>query len=242
MENSHPAIVTPEEWEAVQKELERRKSIGRRYSGAGIFAAKLVCEDCGEFFGAKVWHSTDKYRRTVWRCTHKYNGESRCRTPNLGEEEIKEYFLTAINQVFYNRDAILDDCRTILEVASDTGAVDTELTELYQEMEVVAELTRRCIEENSRTARDQAEFESRYNGFVDRYDTAKARVEELQRKKAELEKCADEIGGFIFEITEMQEPVQRFDEGLWRATVDRVLVRNDGKLTFRFYGGIEIEI
>ena len=241
VENSHPAIIDPAEWDDVQKELARRKGLGRNYSSAGIFAAKLVCEDCGGFFGPKVWHSTDKYRRTVWRCTHKYSGESQCRTPNLGEEEIKERFLATINTVYNNRDAILDDCRTILNVAADTSAIDSELTSLYQEMEIVAELTRRCIEENARTAKDQADFEYRYKGYVARYDTAKSKVEELRTQREALEKTADEIGAFMFEITEMNEPVPQFDEGLWRSTVDRVLVRHDGTMIFQFYGGIEIE-
>ena len=31
-------------------------------------ASRLVCADCGGYFGAKTWHSTDAYRRVVWRC------------------------------------------------------------------------------------------------------------------------------------------------------------------------------
>ncbi|EKC74292.1 site-specific recombinase, partial [human gut metagenome] len=33
VENSHPAIIDPAEWKLVQRELERRKAIGRSYSG-----------------------------------------------------------------------------------------------------------------------------------------------------------------------------------------------------------------
>ena len=105
---------------------------------------------------------------------------------------------------------------------------------------MVSELTRRCVEENSRTAQDQTEFESRYNGFVTRYETASTRLQELRKKRQELDTTYTEIGGFMFEITEMQEPVQEFDEALWRATIDRVLVKTDGALIFRFRGGIEI--
>nr|DAQ01408.1 MAG TPA: hypothetical protein [Caudoviricetes sp.]DAU97573.1 MAG TPA: hypothetical protein [Caudoviricetes sp.] len=49
----------------VQAEIARRKSLGRAYSGKSVHSAKLVCEDCGGFFGSKVWHSTDCYRRTI---------------------------------------------------------------------------------------------------------------------------------------------------------------------------------
>ena len=46
VENSHPAIVPPEEWEMVQLEISRRKALGKTYSGKSVFSAKLVCEDC----------------------------------------------------------------------------------------------------------------------------------------------------------------------------------------------------
>ena len=62
---SHPAIIEPDEWEQVQAEFARRKTLGKAYSGKSVLSAKLVCEDCGAFFGPKVWHSTDQYRRSA---------------------------------------------------------------------------------------------------------------------------------------------------------------------------------
>ena len=53
VENSHPAIIDPAEWKLVQRELERRKAIGRSYSGNSIFSSRLVCGDCGGYFGSR---------------------------------------------------------------------------------------------------------------------------------------------------------------------------------------------
>ena len=65
VQGSHPAIIDPREWEAVQSEFAHRKSVGKAYSGASVFASRLVCCDCGEFFGPKVWHSADVYRKEI---------------------------------------------------------------------------------------------------------------------------------------------------------------------------------
>lgn len=54
VEGSHPAIIEPDEWDHVQAEFARRKELGNAYSGKSVFSAKLVCEDCGGFFGSKV--------------------------------------------------------------------------------------------------------------------------------------------------------------------------------------------
>ena len=68
VEGSHPAIITAIDFDMVQAEIARRQTLGRAYSGSSIFASKLICGDCGGFYGQKVWHSTDAYRRVIWRC------------------------------------------------------------------------------------------------------------------------------------------------------------------------------
>ena len=71
VENGHEAIITPEQFEMAQQELEARRKENRQHSSKSIFTSKLVCGDCGCFFGSKVWHSTDKYRSVVWQCNNK---------------------------------------------------------------------------------------------------------------------------------------------------------------------------
>lgn len=55
--------------------------------------------DCGGYYGSKVWHSTSKYRKVIWRCNHKYSEDEKCQTPHLDEDEIKELFIKATNQL-----------------------------------------------------------------------------------------------------------------------------------------------
>src|SRR5699024_7759786 len=130
VENSHPAIIDPAEWQLVQRELERRKTIGRSYSGNSILSSRLVCGDCGGYFGSKVWHSTDTSRRTIWRCNSNFTGEENCQTPHLTEEEIKARFLDAFNALVSDKDRLLDECRTMQAALTDTGSLDSEVAEI----------------------------------------------------------------------------------------------------------------
>ena len=46
------------------------------------FASKLICADCGGFYGRKRCHSTDKYSKLVYRCNRKFDkGKHKCMTP-----------------------------------------------------------------------------------------------------------------------------------------------------------------
>lgn len=63
------------------------------------------------------------------------------------------------------------------------------MVDLLREMEIVAELTKKCINENSSTAQDQTEYTIRYNGYVDRYEKTKKRYDGLDaERKNKLEK------------------------------------------------------
>lgn len=241
VENSHPAIIEPLEWELVQNEIARRKAFGKRYSGNGLFASRLICGDCGSFFGSKVWHSTDKYRKVIWRCNHKFDDGKKCCTPSLEEADIKTRFLTAINSLISDKKQILDDCRVIQATLTDCTSIDSELEQLFQELEIVSELTRRCIDENACSAWNQEDYTERYNGFVERYEIAKAQIEALQAKKAARQAKADAIDAFMFAMNELDDPIEEFDEKVWLAAIEKVTVHNDGRIVFEFPGGVEFE-
>ena len=95
--NSHPAIVSEEVFELVQLEIAARREYGNRYSGKGLFASRLVCGDCGGLYGSKVWHSTDQYRKTIWRCNRKYERGTpkgqRCTSPHVAANALMDSFV-----------------------------------------------------------------------------------------------------------------------------------------------------
>ncbi len=122
---------------------------------------------------------------------------------------------------------------------TDCTGIDTEIESLLEEIDVVAELTKRCIAENSQTAQNQNEYAARYNGFVERYEKAKAQLEQLRTTKAAREAQTDVIGAFMFEVQEL-DTITEFDEKLWLTIIDTVTFRADGRMTFRFQGGTEI--
>lgn len=240
VEHSHEPIITPEEFDKVQTEFERRKRISRQYSGKSIFSSRIICGDCGSFFGSKVWNSTNKYRRVIWQCNSKFKGEHKCETPHFDEETIKARFVDAFNSILADKDCVLEDCRLMQTTLTDCTGIDAEIKSLLEEIDVVTELTKRCIAENSQTAQNQAEYTARYNGFVERYEKAKARVEQLRATKAEREAQADAIGGFMFEVQEL-DTLSEFDEKLWLTVIDTVTAYANGRMTFKFQGGTEID-
>ena len=242
VEGSHPAIITALDFDRVQAEIARRKSLGRSYSGSSIFASKLICGDCGGFYGKKVWHPNDAYRREVWRCNSKFKGEARCEAPALDTEVIQRMFLKAYNQLMGSREQIIQACEVIRSVVADFTELDAEIEALNEEIQVVAGLVSQCIKENATSQQSQEEYNKKYNRLVKRYEKA---VNRLKKANAEKESRTDrdrDIRIFTAEIEKQPLVLETWDERLWISLLDSATVHADGRITFRFKDGTEIEI
>lgn len=157
----------------MQAEITRRVRGKNRYSGVGIFSSRIKCAECGSWYGAKVWHSNDKYRRVIYQCNHKFNGEKKCSTPHLTEDEIMTAFVTAYNRFLEDKDEIIRNMEVVIGQLSDSGGLEMEREKLEQEMTVLAEMVRNCLDENARTTMDQGKYQERYSGLAERYETLK---------------------------------------------------------------------
>ena len=71
---------------------------------------------------------------------------------------------------------------------------------------------------------------------MERYEKAKAQLEQLRATKTVREAQAEAIGAFMFEVQEL-DTITDFDEKLWLTIIDTVTVHTDGRMTFRFQGG-----
>ena len=241
VEGNHEAIISSEVFDMVQAELERRKRIqGSRYSGVSIFSNKIKCGDCGGWYGSKVWHSTDKYRRVIYRCNHKY-GNEKCNTPHVTEEEIKTMFVKAYNILISEKKEILSNIELIRTTLFNTENLANERNKLQEEMTVLVEMTQSCVTENARIAQNQDEYQKRYDSLVKRYEKVKKRFDEvvyaIEQKQAQSEKLRQ----FEETLKSQDEIITVFDDVLWGSMVDFIIVNRD-KNTVTFKDGTEIVI
>ena len=241
IEESHDAIISPEEFEEVQAEISRRKKLGRKYSGNTIFSAKLVCGDCGSFFGSKVWHSTSKYRRVIWQCNNKFKDEHLCSTPHLYEAEIKLRFITAFAEFFQKKDVVLETCQLLLDELYDTSELDAKLDRLTAELNDINVQIREHIQQNATEAQNQDEYTEKYNKLTEQYQRKVKAINKAKQQIAEQKSRTETMSDFLKEIEKATEPLSPFDEDIWRAVIDKVTVFHDGRMVFQFLDGSEVQ-
>ena len=239
---SHPAIIEPDEWEQVQAEFARRKTLGKAYSGKSVLSAKLVCEDCGAFFGPKVWHSTDQYRRTIWQCNGKFANEERCHTPVVDTETIQRLFIKAYNLMMQDRVQIIKQCEAWRARLMDFGTLDADIERQLEETQVVAELVKAAVKENASTAQSQEAYLKKYEALTERYEKAAAELERLQSLRTARSQQDKKMALYIRTLKKQPEVMHDWNDTIWTVMIEKAIVHKDGQITFVFQNGTEIKV
>jgi site-specific DNA recombinase len=157
VEDSHPAIIGKEMWEAAQLEMERRKGYVLQHgiqmfeyaSLKNPFAGRVVCGSCGKAFGRKVWNSTDdRLRRIVWRCNGKYveKGKKGCESRHIDDDVLYQAFVDVFNALVENKDYFMEKwqerlrsdnalerykARQFISIITDAGQINEFDIDLY---------------------------------------------------------------------------------------------------------------
>ena len=219
VEGSHEAIVDGKIFQLGQARLRTRKR-------GGLLGGKVVCACCGGTYGAKVWHSTDKYRKVIYRCNQKYKGE-RCTSRAVSEEEVKAAVVRAFSRLMENKEEVLENLKLIQAELCDTKELEAAKAGREKEMEQLDEELDALIADNARRAQDQEEYTRRFDKLAREYDAAKAdagrlkeKIEARKEKSLELEAFADAL-----------EP--EYDDRLFNALVEKVVVGDKIKVVFK---------
>ena len=240
IENSHPAIISRETFDLVQSEIEKRKPNRRQMNNNSIFATKIICGECGGYYGSKVWHSTSKCRYTGWRCNRKYTGGEYCSSPRIQEEEIKGAFVRTFNEILGDKSRYITQFEELLPLLADTSKLEDKLEEAKIVYEEAIERISRYMEGNARQAQDQEEYERQFNEIADECKSAESLVIEIKDEILECGARREKIRRYLDEFKQLCDIVTEFDESLWQATVESVRVLPDKTLIFTFRDGTEI--
>ena len=245
VENSHPAIIDRAEWDMVQAEIQRRNEIGAIYSSNDIFSSKLICEDCGSFYGRKVWHSNDAYRRVIYQCNHKFdsNNSHKCMTPHLTEEEIKNKFMLAYNEVMTDKEKIIDDLKEVAELLGCQEELDSKISEAKLELEVVENMVSSLIEKRTKTDTiSEEEFEKQYKALEDKSKQITTKIGNLMNEKTIRRGKKAKILASVGLMEKEPNLILKWNKEAWMAMVESAIVHKDKTISFRFYCGRKVKV
>lgn len=221
---SHEAIINPVEFELVQAEIAGRKKAGKWYRYKQLFAGKLVCGNCGTYFGSKVWHSTDKYRQKMWQCNNRFKKGSACRMPALSDTEVKAMFAAACAQYAADHPQIAADRKALFQLLGDGKEIGRQIKELegsLREYDILLEADAPDISP------------SRMKKLKAKRSQTKAQLESLQAEQRSAKGRKRKIKAALEALIEQSYSEER----LARTILDQAIVQADKSVSFVFRDG-----
>lgn len=165
-----------------------------------------------------------------------------CQTPHVTEEEVKEAFIKALNELLQNKDEILANVQLIKRTLCNTIDLEKQKNALEQELDVIVDMTQNTISENAKVVQDQSDYLERYEGLIQRYDSVKESLDKIVSQIADRKARAASFTEFSKELKKRDGVVAEFDERLWGSLVECVTIGREKEMTFQFREGTQITV
>ena len=238
VENNHPAIVSREMFDQVQKEMTRRSSKRKvlqksgktelgKYSGKYALTELLVCGECGSPYKRATWARNGK-KRIVWRCVSRLEfGTKYCHnSPTLDESRLHNTILAAMNEYAAIRQEVCPDVLAMVEEAkramSQAGAM---LLELKKRMDAVSQEQSDVLDRLLANMAD-AELNARMKALTDEKEALKAQILKVQQKEVSMAEQAAKRQQMWDSLKECSAGYTEFDDEFVRQIIQKITVED----------------
>ena len=234
VENSNPAIVSRETYEAVQALIKSRQPSCKRKAKNYPLTRTLLCPDCGHTFRRQVVNGT-----TYWLCAAKATNKTDCAWRRVKEDEVYAAFNLMIRKVQANREHLLGTLiRQLEELQYRTTGSQQRIKEIDRE---IADLTA----QNIVLSRLHGKGVLNAADYTAQSDVLENKITELRIERRT--KITDSDENEMLEELKMLNDILKeveigigFDAELFEQTVDSITVESNERLTFHLAGGISL--
>lgn len=234
VENSNPAIISRETYQATQ-ELQKRRFTDRHVpKNQYPFSGMLKCPVCGHNYRRQAANGT-----AYWLCSYKASGRTECGCERISEQAVMEAFTRMSDKLTDNREELLGDLiRQLEKLQSRTSGSGEKVYELNRQIAdinaqslVVAQLHGSGILNNAEYAVQSGELNRRASEL--RSERRRILMEDEDNEVIESLKALNDT---IADYT----PTGRFDEELFGQIVESVTVISGNVLRFCLAGGLAL--
>ncbi len=234
VENSNPAIVSRETYEAVQALIKSRQPSCKRKAKNYPLTRTLLCPDCGHTFRRQVVNGT-----AYWLCAAKATNKTDCAWRRVKQDEVYAAFNLMIRKVQANREYLLGTLiRQLEELQYRTTGSQQRIKEIDRE---IADLTA----QNLVLSRLHGKGVLNAADYTAQSDVLENKITELRIERrtkitdSDENEMLDELKMLNDILKEVEIGID-FDAMLFEQTVDSITVDSNELLTFHLAGGISL--
>ena len=235
VEHTHPALISREMFDKVQKLLRRKGQRTDMQRDVSPMARKITCGHCGSTLIRRIGKSGN----TTWVCCRHDKKADNCPNGRISEQRIFAAFLRMYHKLKANDGIILQP--VLKQLTSLTDALNRG----NPAMLVINEAIAAAAEQNHNLSKLHAAGLLDAMALATRQAELNAKMTELRRQRRKL-LCNDEIDEQVESVHRTVEVIQdgpdrldSFDDALFALLVERIIAESHTTIRFQLYGGLE---
>jgi len=251
----HPAIISKEDWDAVQIELDHRSQmrsvdengIPQKYSNRTAFSNILYCGNCGEPFMRRTCTSTKKNKKYLypsWKC-RAAEGRSKdvaCHARSYREEAMEHTFMAMLLKMKHEQNELVAEAEiAIKEISLDEWENDRMD---YLKFEIASMDEHLCqVAASAKNSASGDVYDDMSIQLTQEIEVLKKELEKLNEKKQEAQLIECNYKWLIQELNSLEnfDPVTErsdFRNDIFKRIVHRGDVFDDGSIVYELNIGI----
>lgn len=257
IKNHHEPIISHETFEKAQALRERRNGgrqhhveIGKRekYSRMFAFSSLIECGFCGGHLTRRKWHSSSKYKKTIWQCvTSTKGGKKLCPdSKGIPEQVIEEAFIESYRLLCSDNQEVMNEFLSRIEKTLGDDANEKNYQKAKKEVKQYKEKRKKLLDKYVDDGIDKETYMSMDAEYEVKYAEAQSQLEYYEKQVQGDDSLRKRIEGFRKTLTQNQV-LEEFDRAVFESIVEKVIVGgydDDGnadpyKVTFIYKTGFK---
>ncbi len=248
IDNNHEPIISKEMFDLVQMERKRRFEITRgrnedrrKYSNKYGFSGKLYCEKCGKTLKRRHWNVGTKSEKIVWQCNSYIRGVKNCSAKAVDDLTLKRAFIQLYNDMVVDKGFFF---KVFLENINKVISKESKVSEINKVTESIGLLEQDLSELVQLKLRKQIEdkyYNKEYERITLELEKVSAKKDRLEMQHLDDVKYKDKLSAISKIVDNGDEPLTEFDDDLFVALIDKVIIKSPNHFIFIFESGQEYE-
>lgn len=259
IKDHHEPIISEETFERAQEIRSRRNgnrksaTPGKRekFSRQYAFSCMLECGFCGGSLSRRRWHSSSKYKKTIWQCvTSTKKGKRYCPdSKGIPEQVIEEAFIESYRMLCADNKDVLDEFISRVEKTLSEDSIKDKVTKLQKSADNLQAKRKKLLENYLEGVVSKDLYEETDVGYERKLSDVKANLGMLQQQLTDEVSLKRRVAEFKKALSQ-NEVLEEFDRGIFESIIEKVIVGGydeDGnkdpyRITFIYKTGFKNEI
>lgn len=248
IENNHEAIITKEMFDLVQQERKRRFEITRgknedrrKYTNKYGFSGKLYCEKCGKTLKRRHWNSGTNSQKIVWQCHTIVNGKRVCYEKSVDDIVLKNAFIQLYNDMVVDKGSFF---KIFLDNINKVMCKESKISEINKVTECIGILEQdlsELVQLKIRKQIDDKYYNKEYEKITLELEKVTIKKDNLEMKHLDDVLYKEKLATISKIVDNGDEPLTEFDDDLFVALIDRVIIKSPSHFVFILESGQEYE-